>query len=253
VLGGEADDLGLWLEALKQSFDPLAPWVMETKDGLILRSGPLDGAATASEARRRVEALVNKINGAIRVSRPTAGVVWLDRIAEILSDGTARRFMFWPASGAQARNHITQISSVLGSRVVDLGLDDKPKPPPPPKPPLPSEPSEVQRSLRIAAEDDLLADALTYFSRGDDRFDVYNALECLEIRFGGKQKGRVARFRGLGWADPDKIRLLKQTANSPRHARVPPPAQPMERTEGRDLLAKLIARAFDEARKTRDG
>jgi hypothetical protein len=33
--------------------------------------------------------------------------------------------------------------------------------------------------LRIAAEHDLLADALTYFARGDEWFDAYKALECL--------------------------------------------------------------------------
>jgi hypothetical protein len=68
------------------------------------------------------------------------------------------------------------------------------------------------------------------------------------MRFGGEKKGQVERFRRLGWADPDKIELLKQTANSGRHARkkFDPPPQPMERTEARDLLAKLIARAFHE-------
>jgi hypothetical protein len=106
--------------------------------------------------------------------------------------------------------------------------------------------------LSIAAEDDLLADALTYFARCYDWFDVYKALECLEMRFGGEGKGQVARFRGLGWADADQIDLLKQTANSGRHARkrFDPPSHPMEQTEARDLLAKLIARAFREAPTT---
>ena len=110
-----------------------------------------------------------------------------------------------------------------------------------------AEPSEPQRWLPIAAEDDLLADALTYFARGDDWFDVYKALECLEMRFGGEEE-----FRSLGWADKGKIKLLKRTANSGRHARkkFDPPPQPMERTEARDLLATLMARAFLEAPTT---
>ena len=70
-----------------------------------------------------------------------------------------------------------------------------------PEPPKPDERSEPQRWLSIAAKDDLLADALTYFARGDDWFDVYKALECLEMRFGGAKRGQAERFRRLGWAD----------------------------------------------------
>jgi hypothetical protein len=86
-----------------------------------------------------------------------------------------------------------------------------------------------------------------YFARGDDWFDVYKALECLEMRFGDEEE-----FRSLGWADKGKIKLLKRTANSGRHARkkFDPPPHPMERTEARDLLAKLMACAFLEAPAT---
>jgi hypothetical protein len=111
--------------------------------------------------------------------------------------------------------------------------------------PAPPEPSNPQRWLAIAAENELLADALTYFGRSDDWFDIYKALECLELKFGGE--GKVL---ALGGASASKIKLLKHTANySKRHARLmfDPPSHPMERAEARDLLAKLIARAFDEA------
>lgn len=113
------------------------------------------------------------------------------------------------------------------------------KPAPPPKP------SNPQRWLSIASEDDLLADALTYFARGDDWFDIFKALECLFLRFGGGEK----EFLDLGWADAGEITRLKRTANFERHARrkfIPPP-RPMGRIEARDLLAKLMARALDEA------
>lgn len=225
VLGGEAFDLDRWREALKRPFDPLDPWVMETKDGLILRSGPLDSAATKSEARERAEALMDRVNGAIRASYG-AGAVRFEGITEILSDGTFRRHFFYQADPGEFRRR--------GGAAV-LSLDGKPQP------------SEPQRWLSIAANDVPLADALTYFARGDDWFDVYKALECLELRFGGEVK-----FRGLGWASASKIKLLKKTANSQRHARLrfAPPPSPMERTEARGLLATLMARAFQEAPAT---
>ena len=113
-------------------------------------------------------------------------------------------------------------------------------------------PSNPQRWLAIAAKDALLEDALTYFGRGDDWFDIYKALGCLELKFGGKRKGQVERFRRLGWADPDKIELLRWTAKTRgRHCinrkKFDPPPDPMERTEARELLARLIVRAFTEA------
>jgi hypothetical protein len=176
-------------------------------------------------------------NGAMRASRRT-GIVRLEDVVEVFSDGTFRR-------------HVSaQIVEVLRLKVravaVMLGPDAKPYPEPPP------EPSEPQRWLRIAAKDDLLADALTYFARCDDWFDTYKALECLEMRFGGARKGQAERFRGLGWADPEKIELLRWTANSGRHARkkFDRPPHPMERTEARDLLAQLMARAFHAAPAT---
>jgi hypothetical protein len=113
----------------------------------------------------------------------------------------------------------------------------------------------LRTGKKLSNNHSTLADALTYFARGNDWFDVYKALECLKMRFGGARKGQAERFRRLGWADPDEIELLRWTANSGRHARkkFDPPDPPMEWRKARDLLAKLMARAFDEARKARAG
>jgi hypothetical protein len=230
LLGGEEWDLEEWREALRQSFDP---WV--TEDGLILRSSSLDRATTGSEAYDRATALMDQVNGALAV-RCRARVVRLEGIVEILSDGTRR-----PAPVLASFN-VTERPDKLRA----MATVGEPKPPPPP------EPSEIQRWLSIAAKDALLADALTFFGRGDDWFDTYKALECLIGRFGG---GKEADFRALGWVSADKIKLLKHTADSWRHSprgrlNVDPPDPPMERAEARDLLAKLMARAFHEAPAT---
>jgi hypothetical protein len=232
VLAGDADDLEVWREALKQQSDPLHPWVTKAEAWLILRSSLLDSEATANAAYERAKELINEVNGAMRAIRQT-GIVGLDGVAEVFSDGRCR-----PVAIEQM---VSAVRIREGFVATFLGADGKPKPDPEPRP------SEVQRWLSIAAEDGLLADALIYFARCDDWFDVYKALECLEKRFGGEEK-----FLTLGWAAKGKIKLIKQTANSARHARkkfVPPP-HPMERTEARDLLAQLMARAFHEASTT---
>ena len=68
VLAGHSFDLEYWREALKQRFDPLDPWVTETKFGPILRSSLLDSEATPSAAYERAKALMGEVNGAIRTS-----------------------------------------------------------------------------------------------------------------------------------------------------------------------------------------
>jgi hypothetical protein len=233
VLDGEAFDLEDWQEALKHPFDP---WVMATEGELILRSSLLDPTTTSSGAYEIAKVLMEQVNGALGVSHG-ARVIRLGAIAEILSDGTRRRHVFAHRSEA-ARIRDRPTAQVFGA-------DGKPKPQPPPAK------SDPQRWLSIAAEDDLLADALTYFSRGDEWFDIYKALECLILRFCAGEK----EFLDLGWADAGEIARLKRTANFERHARrkfVPPPS-PMGRTEARDLLAKLMARALGEAGTTPRG
>ena len=172
MLAGDPLDRDDWQEALKQQSDPLHPWVTETEARLILRSRLLDNEATANTAYERAKELIHEVNGAMRAIRQT-GIVRLDGVAEVLSDGRCR-----PVAIEQM---VSAVRIREGFVATLLGADGKPKPDPAPRP------SEVQRWLSIAAEDDLLADALTYFARGDDWFDVYKALECLEMRFGGRR------------------------------------------------------------------
>lgn len=228
VLSGEAFDLEDWQETLKQPFDP---WVMETEDGLILRSSLLDPATTPSEAYERANALMEQVNGVLGVSHRTR-VIRLEGIAEILSNSRPRRYSF------ANFNEVAEVRDRLRATLVVHGQDGMPTSPPPP------EPSNPQRWLSIAAEDDLLADALTYFARGRDWFDMYKALECLFLRFGGETE-----FLKQGWAEAGEIARLKRTANFERHARrqFAPPPNPMGRAEAQDLLATLMARAFHQA------
>jgi hypothetical protein len=234
LLAGDAFDLDDWQDALKHPFDP---WVTKAEARLILHSSRLNGEATLNTAYERAKTLMNEVNGAM-LTRYGTWAVRLDGLAEIFSDGTHQPQLVGELGVMERPDKVK-----IGDRPVAevFSADGKPKPDPAPRP------SEVQRWLSIAADDDLLADALVHFARGDDWFDIYKALECLEMRFGGEEE-----FCSLGWADKGKIKLLKRTANSGRHARkkFDPPPHPMERTEARDLLAQLMARAFHEASTT---
>jgi len=226
ALDGGQFDLELWQETLKPPYDP---WVVTTERGLVLRSATLDAATSSSEAYDLSEPLLDLLNGAFAVSHQ-AQTVKNHGIVEFMADGSERRHVF--ARGASLVMRVrTRATAVV------IGPDGKPKPPPPP------EQSKPQQWLQIAATDEILADALTYYSRGDDWFDIFKALECLFLRFGGEKQ-----FLDLGWASKSQIELLRRTANNERHARLKNKSipNPMDRSEARQLLSTLITRAFQE-------
>jgi hypothetical protein len=202
MLAGDPLDRDDWQEALKQQSDRLHPWVTKAEARLILRSSLLDNEATANAAYERAKELINEVNGAMRAIRQT-GIVRLDGVAEVLSDGRCR-----PVAIEQM---VSAVRIREGFVATLLGADGKPKPNPEPRP------SEVQRWLSIAAEDSagsgdetaLLSDALKHFARGDDWFEVYKALECLIQRFCG---GNPKEFCALGWEDANDIMRLRCTA-----------------------------------------
>jgi hypothetical protein len=130
---------------------------------------------------------------------------------------------------------------IMPPTVTATGPDGQPVPPPPPQP------SEAQRWVKLAEDEVWLDDALTYFGRATDGFDIYKALECLIKKFGPKEE----QFFALNWAPKAEVERLKRTANWARHARrkFDPPANPMDLKEGRKLLSQLLRRALEETAK----
>ena len=186
MLGGEPFDLEDWQEALKQGFDP---WIIKTDEGLILRSKLFNSATAASEVYQLGKTLVEQLNGALGVSHQ-AGMVRLETPVEFLSDDSRRRHVIGALRVTDARDR-------MRATVVVAGPDGNPVPP------LPPEPSAPQRWLSFAAKDELLAEALTYFGRGESWFDMYKAMECIEDKVGGQRNlpklgcataGEIGRF-----------------------------------------------------------
>jgi len=226
VLVGEPVDLNHWTFQLKEAFDP---WV-EVHDGeTILRSASLDELTSAREVRDRVTALIERLNGALALSKRTKPLQF-GSVVQFASNGGLNRFL---SPDAATFELVGQDVDVI---ITFTGLDGEPQP------------SQAQRWAAIAENDELLDDALIYFGRlgasarnpeATDWFDVYKALECLLLRFGGE-----AAFLKLNWA-PD-IARLKRTANWARHARrkYPQPTNPMDFKDARTLLGNLITTCF---------
>ena len=106
-------------------------------------------------------------------------------------------------------------------------------------------PSEVQNWAAVADNDGLIQEVLTYFRKSPTWFNIYKALECLTLRFGGDE----ATFLELEWEPRAQIKLLKRSANILRHAKkkFEAPEQPMTLRDANMLLSKLLRRALTEA------
>lgn len=224
---GEPTDLEDWTHTLKEPFDP---WVEMHGPETVLRSASFDELASASEVHDCAIALIERLNGAVALSQQ-AKQLRLGGIVQFAADGELHRTIFAEGS-AFAR------AKVRASAIV-IGPDGKPVPSPPPQP------SEVQKWTTLAENDDLLDDALIYFGRATDWFDIYKTLECLILKFGGSESA----FLALGWVSEAEITRLKRTANSARHAKrkFTPPPNPINLNEARTLLGLLLRRAFKEA------
>jgi hypothetical protein len=229
VIQGEPTDLAAWGYALKEQFDL---WVETHGSETVLRSTSLDELESAGEVRDRAIAYIDRLNGAMAVSQDSSPVRF-GAVIRFGPDGGLHRTLFIEPAKFEVRGPM--ISAAI------IGPDGQPVPPPPPQP------SEVQRWAMLADDEILLDDALIYFGRATDWFDVYKALECLILRFGDNETA----FLALSWAPATEVVRLKRTANWARHARrrYERPPNPMEIKEARQLLGQLLRRALDEAAK----
>jgi hypothetical protein len=228
IQGNEAD-IAHWKAALKEPFEP---WVESHGDETLLRSAAFDELKSAKQVRDRAVALIDRLNGAMALSRDS-GPVRFAGVTQFMPDGIRHRTIF--PEGVEAKLRVGTLN------VTVTGPDGRPIPTLP-------RPSDVQVWARLAEADDLLDDALIYFGTATEWFDIYKTLETLILRFGAgkKQSQKEKAFLSLNWAPEDDIARLKRTANWARHAkrRFEPPANPMQLPEARSLVGQLLRRAL---------
>jgi hypothetical protein len=229
VVQGEPGDLADWARVLKEPFDP---WVEVHGNETVLRSASLNQLTSSTEVRDRSIAQIERLNGAMALSQGSKPLRF-GGVIQFTGDGRLHRTIFAEMAAFEASDKLHAIATVIGP-------DGKPVPPPHPQP------SEVQRWAAIADQETWLDDALIYFGRATDWFDIYKALECLEKRFGGE-----TAFQELDWVPKTEVERLKRTANWARHARrkFKPPPNPMDLKEALKLLDQLLRRALEEAAK----
>jgi hypothetical protein len=228
VVLGEPLDLAEWASVLKEEFDP---WAEIHGNETVLRSASLDQLTDANEVRDRSIAQIDRLNGMMALSQGTKPLRF-GSVIQFKPDGSLHPTIFAEPVPFEARGKFSAAASLIGP-------DGKSVPTPPPQP------SEVQRWAAIVDSDDLLADAVIYFGKASDWFDIYKALECLILRFGQRSE---STFLALGWEPESDVLRLKRTASWARHARrkFDPPQNPMALEDARGLTGRLLRRALLE-------
>jgi hypothetical protein len=226
VILGDPTDLEDWAYVLQAGFDP---WVETHGTQTVLRSSSLDELGSAEEVRDLAIVQIERLNGAVSLSQG-ARALRLGGVIQFMSDGKAHETIFAKTGVIELRGGKVRATAVV------IGQDGKPVPP------SSAQPSEVQRWTMAVENDDWLDDALVYFGRATNWFDIYKTLECLIGRFGSEFE-----FLKLDWAPAADIKLLKRTANWARHAKrkIDRPTSPMALKEAQTLLAHLLRRALE--------
>jgi hypothetical protein len=227
VLGGEAADIDDWTHLLSNGLDP---WTETNGNDTILRSNTLSNLESADEVRAQSSDMIDYLNGAMALSQGCGSVTFRAAI-RFDSKGHVHRTVFGEMGAFERKDRMRGTGEVLNANGNLI-------------PAVPT-PSEVQNWAAIAENDSLIQEALTYFRKSPTWFNIYKALECLTLRFGGDE----AKFLELNWESRAEIKLLKRSANTLRHAkrRFDPPEKPMTLSDANALLSNLLRRALTEA------
>ena len=167
IVEGDPLDLADWADGLMPPFDP---WVEKYEGRTVLRSATLDELTSGDAVYNRALALIDRLNGAFAVSQQTRPLTFSGTIIQFTPNGKENRIISAGTGVYESRGRARAYSA-------SIGPDGKP---------LPAPPSQVQRWVGIAQGDEYLNDALQYFAKGANWFDIYKALECLFKRAGGE-------------------------------------------------------------------
>lgn len=219
VLDGDASDLRNWEECLRR---PGNPWVEKRDVGgnerYVLHSSEFEGAESVKDARNTALAVIQNLNGAVRLARG-GGRVTLTGALGIRPDGKLDY-------SVHAELNIT--------------LDDITAAGPE------NAPSRTQQWYEIANSNELVADILNHLGKSPDWIELYKAYECLRELAGGGDDQLLKQPWSL---DKKQLRRFTHTANyyrhgSPHPARKTPPPEPMSLPEALNAISWMVRGAL---------
>jgi hypothetical protein len=201
--------------------------VIEEDGSYYLKSSDFDSLGSADEVRERARAIIEMLNGAMKLYTPSFRGIYEAGVTLIEEDGRRRHYVYLEAS-------ITLRSKVSANPTVTTSNGAREI-----APPL----TNVESWISLAKTDKAVADALHFF-RDNTWISLYKVYEIISEDVGGEE----AIIRN-GWATERRLNRFRQTAQSKaalgdlaRHAasRFKPPSRPMTIQEAGSLLRGVI-------------
>lgn len=228
--------MGRWLVRLKgDKFDledlpallhPPELAVIEENGSYYLQSSEFESLTSADEVRKHGIALIEIINGAVKLHRGDFCNVSEDGITRVEDNGKCHRYLFAEAGIFRMRGKATL--TVTTPNGVERKID---------------RPTNIGTSINIAMKHEPVADTLHFF-RERSWNNLYKVYEVIRDDVGGNHT-----IIKKGWVSKQELSRFTQTAQSravlgddARHAseRCRPPAQPMSLSEAESLIRGIL-------------
>jgi len=194
--------------------------VIEENGSYYLKSSDFDSLSSADEVRERAIAIIDMLNGAMKLHIHNFRGVFEDGVTLIKEDGSRHHYAYLGGTIAARAKVSATVTTSNGTQQIA------------------PQPSNVESWLSLAKGDKAVADALHFF-RENTWISLYKVYEIIRDDVGGK-------ITTNGWASKTRLGLFTQTAQSARHAskKKSPPAQPMSILEAESLIRGILLSWF---------
>ena len=203
--------------------------VIEENGSYYLKSSDFDSLSSADEVRERAIAIIDMLNGAMKLHIHDFRGVFEDGVTIIKEDGGRHHYVYLGGSIATRVKVSATVTTSKGTQQIA------------------PQPSEVESWLSLAKGDKAVADALHFF-RENTWISLYKVYEIIRDDVGGEEA-----ITTNGWATKKRLKWFTRTAQSraalgdyARHAskKYTPPAQPMPIHEAESVIRGILQSWF---------
>ena len=203
--------------------------VIEENGSYYLKSSDFDSLSSADEVRERAIAIIDMLNGAMKLHIHDFRGVFEDGVTIIKEDGSRHHSVYLGGSIAARVKVSATVTTSNGTQQIA------------------PQPSDVESWLSLAKGDKAVADALHFF-RENTWISLYKVYEIIRDDVGGEEA-----ITTNGWATKKRLKRFTRTAQSraalgdyARHAskKYTPPAQPMPIHEAESLIRGILLSWF---------
>ena len=203
--------------------------VIEENGSYYLKSSDFDSLSSADEVRERAIAIIDMLNGAMKLHIHDFRGVFEDGVTIIKEDGSRHHYVYLGGSIATRVKVSATVTTSNGTQQIA------------------PQPSDVESWLSLAKGDKAVGDALHFF-RETTWISLYKVYEIIRDDVGGEEA-----ITTNGWATKKRLKRFTRTAQSraalgdyARHAskKYTPPAQPMPIHEAESLIRGILRSWF---------